>query len=328
MGRIYNEPITNHESDECDLSMRKWKEELMMMKKFLAGALVAGMFLSTNLISISSVEAAEMNEKHEAVKIVQTAGRKNLGDLAPDFARYNDDILFGEVWSRNDILSLHDRSIATISGLMGAGVTGFPLKAHLEMGKKHGISKDEMVELITQNAFYLGWPKAWMVFPMVREVYDEDAESEAESAKESDEVEMTLDDINRVSPFKVGSFNEAYAKYFDGASYLSMMTTEQAPIGNVTFAPGCRNHWHVHHATQGGGQILVVTAGRGYYQEWGKPVRELHPGDVVNIPANVKHWHGAAPHSAFQHLSIEVPGENTSNEWLEPVDEDMYNALK
>ena len=116
-----------------------------------------------------------MNEKHEAVKIVQTAGRKNLGDLAPDFARYNDDILFGEVWSRNDILSLHDRSIATISGLMGAGVTGFPLKAHLEMGKKHGITKDEMVEMITQLGFYAGWPKAWAAFRMAKDVYADEA---------------------------------------------------------------------------------------------------------------------------------------------------------
>lgn len=98
-------------------------------------------------------------------------------------------------------------------------------------------------------------------------------------------------------------------------------------MGNVTFTPGCRNHWHVHRASQGGGQILLVTAGRGYYQEWGQPARELHPGDVVNIPPNVKHWHGAAKDSVFQHLAIEVPGQDTGSQWLEPVDEADYARL-
>ena len=99
-------------------------------------------------------------------------------------------------------------------------------------------------------------------------------------------------------------------------------------IGNVTFEPGCRNNWHIHHADKGGGQILLVTGGRGYYQDWGKEARELLPGDVVNIPSGVKHWHGAAPNSWFAHLAIEVPGENTRNEWCEPVAEKEYNALK
>lgn len=92
----------------------------------------------------------------------------------------------------------------------------------------------------------------------------------------------------------------------------------------MTFEPGCRNNWHVHHAKSGGGQILVCVAGRGFYQEWGKPAQELHPGDVVNIAPGVKHWHGAAPDSWFSHLALEVPGEETSNEWLEPVDDEGY----
>ena len=96
----------------------------------------------------------------------------------------------------------------------------------------------------------------------------------------------------------------------------------------MTFEPGCRNHWHIHHAEQGGGQILLVTAGRGYYQVWGSPARELHPGDVVNIPAGVKHWHGAAPDSWFQHLAVEVSGENCKSEWCEPVSDGEYGKLK
>ena len=128
--------------------------------------------------------------------------------------------------------------------------------------------------------------------------------------------------------FPRGGENTAFAQYFVGQSYLNMLSLEQVAIGNVTFEPGCRNNWHIHHAKSGGGQILLVTAGRGYYQEWGKPARELHPGDVVNIPAGVKHWHGAAPDSWFSHLAVEVPGTETKNEWCEPVSDEDYGKLK
>ena len=124
-----------------------------------------------------------------------------------------------------------------------------------------------------------------------------------------------------ISVFPMGEKNEAFAQYFVGQSYLNMLSTERVTIGNVTFEPGCRNNWHIHHK---GGQILLCTAGRGYYQEWGKEAQELHPGDVVNIPPEVKHWHGAAPDSWFSHLAVEVPGENTGNEWCEPVDAEQY----
>lgn len=132
-------------------------------------------------------------------------------------------------------------------------------------------------------------------------------------------------DMESFGIFPIGEKNEAFAQYFDGQSYLKMLTTEGISIGNVTFEPGCRNHWHIHHK---GGQILLVTAGRGYYQEWGKPARELHPGDVVNIPPEIKHWHGAAPDSWFAHLAVEVPAQGASNEWLEPVDGQEYGNLK
>lgn len=127
--------------------------------------------------------------------------------------------------------------------------------------------------------------------------------------------------------FKRGEKNP-YGQYFVGQSYLEMLSTEGVVIGNVTFEPGCRNNWHIHHASKGGGQILLCTSGRGYYQEWGKEARELHPGDVVNIKAGVKHWHGAAKDSWFTHIAVEVPGEDTSNEWCEPVSDEEYNKLK
>ena len=138
---------------------------------------------------------------------------------------------------------------------------------------------------------------------------------------------MDLKELKEKSVFPIGGENTQYAQFFDGTSYLNMLSLEQVVVGNVSFKPGCRNHWHIHHAKKGGGQMLLVTAGRGWYQEWGKPAQALKAGDIVHIPAEVKHWHGAAKDSAFQHLAIEVPGEGTSNEWCEPVDAAAYEAL-
>lgn len=128
--------------------------------------------------------------------------------------------------------------------------------------------------------------------------------------------------------FPTGDPNDAFAQYFIGQSYLAPVSTSQVGIFNVTFEPGCRNNWHIHHAEEGGGQILICVAGRGYYQEWGKEAVEMRPGDCINIPAGVKHWHGAASDSWFSHLAVEVPGKETSNEWLEPVDDSQYEVLK
>lgn len=167
--------------------------------------------------------------------------------------------------------------MVTIAALFSAGL--YPqLKSHLAIGKEHGVTKTEVVEIVTQLAFYCGWPKAWSTFPLIEEVYGED---EGEGAK-------------NLSVFPVGEKNDAFAKYFIGQSYLAPVSTSQVPVYNVTFEPACHNNWHIHHAKNGGGQMLICVAGRGWYQEYGKEPRELHPGDVVNIPAEVKHWHGAA----------------------------------
>lgn len=241
----------------------------------------------------------------------QTAGRDNLGELAPKFAELNDDVLFGEVWSREDKLSPRDRSMITISALMAQGL--FPqLKSHLIIGKKHGITKEEIVEVITQLAFYAGWPKAWSAFSLVQEVYSDDSIQEEHGGM-----------------FGMGESNTDYAQYFIGNSYLKPLTKPgESVVGlaNVTFEPKCRNNWHIHHSTKGGGQILICVEGEGWYQEEGKEAQKLHVGDIVVIPANVKHWHGAAD-CWFSHIAIEVPGENTSNEWCEPVSDEEYNKL-
>lgn len=130
-----------------------------------------------------------------------------------------------------------------------------------------------------------------------------------------------------MSVFPIGEFNKTFAQYFIGNSYLNMLSTEQVVIGNVTFEPGCRNNWHIHHADKGGGQMLIVTAGEGWYQEWQQPARKLKAGDIVHIPAGVKHWHGAAATSWFQHLAIEVAGENCKTQWCEPVEDKEYKKL-
>lgn len=249
-------------------------------------------------------------------KIIQTAGRTALGNFAPEFAHYNDDVLFGENWNNHDI-GHKTRCIITVVALMSSGVTDSSLKFHLENAKKAGVTKKEIAAIVTHTAFYAGWPKGWAVFNMAKEVWNEEAE--AADAKAAHENSMI---------FPIGEPNDGFAQYFIGQSFLAPVSTEQAGIFNVTFEPGCRNNWHIHHADKGGGQILICVAGRGYYQEWGKEAVEMKPGDCINIPVGVKHWHGAAPDSWFSHLAVEVPGENGSNEWLEAVDDEQYGALK
>lgn len=201
-------------------------------------------------------------------KIVQTAGRNALGEFAPEFAHFNDDVLFGENWNNNDI-DVKTRSIITVVALMAQGITDSSLKFHLQNAKNHGVSQKEIAAVITHVGFYAGWPNAWAVFNLAKEVWNVD---------------------------------EGDQPYEDEAMRA--------------------------HAKSGGGQILVCVGGRGYYQEEGKPAVEMKPGDCINIPAEVKHWHGAAPDSWFSHLAIEVPGEELSNEWCEPVTDEEYGKLK
>ena len=249
-------------------------------------------------------------------KIVQTAGRTQLGEFAPKFAELNDDVLFGEVWSRTDKLGLRDRSLVTITSLISQGITDNSLVFHLQEAKKNGITRTEIAEIITHIGFYAGWPKAWAAFNLAKGVWAEDAAGE--DAKAAFQREMI---------FPIGEPNTAYAQYFIGNSYLAPVSNEQVSISNVTFEPRCRNNWHIHKATKGGGQMLIGVAGRGWYQEEGKPAVEILPGTVIHIPANVKHWHGAAADSWFAHLAFEIPGEKTSNEWLEPVTDEEYDKL-
>ncbi len=212
-----------------------------------------------------------------------------LFDFHPQLDTYLKAHLFGDIFAR-DTLDWRTREIVTIAALAARPETEPQMKAHIAIGKVNGVTDAQAAEIVRRvqmphNPADL--PRDW-------------------------------------SPIPVGEPNTAYAKYFIGNSYLHKLTLDQVPAFGVTFEPECRNNWHIHHAKMGGGQMLIVTAGEGFYQEWGKPARRLKKGDTVNIPANVKHWHGAAPDSWFQHIALEVPGTEQSNEWCEPVDDTAY----
>lgn len=249
-------------------------------------------------------------------KITQMAGRDALGEFAPAFAHYNDDVLFGENWNDPGI-DHKTRCIVTVVALMASGVTDSSLLYHLQNAKAAGVTREELAAVVTHVAFYAGWPKAWAVFNMAKDVWTDDADACDDDAMAKHAASMV---------FPIGDPNDGFAQYFTGRSFLAPVSTEQVPVFNVTFEPRCRNNWHIHHASEGGGQILICIGGRGYYQAEGESAIEMVPGTCVNIPAGVKHWHGAAPDSWFSHLAVEVPGVDGSNEWLEAVSDEEYAA--
>ena len=247
-------------------------------------------------------------------KITQTAGRAQLGEFAPMFAQLNDDVLFGEVWNA-EALDVKTKCIITVVSLMASGITDSSLGYHLLNAKNNGVTRDEIAAIITHATMYVGWPKGWAVFRQAKEIWNEE-----------ESVRSEKDAYQNSIFFPVGEENP-YGQFFVGQSYLAPVSTEQVPVFNVTFEPGCRNNWHIHHASSGGGQMLICVGGRGWYQEWDQEAVEMTPGTVVNIPANVKHWHGAASDSWFSHLAIEVSGEDASTEWLESVSDEAYSKL-
>jgi quercetin dioxygenase-like cupin family protein/alkylhydroperoxidase/carboxymuconolactone decarboxylase family protein YurZ len=241
----------------------------------------------------------------------QTAGHDQLGEFAPEFAHLNDDVLFGEVWDQ-EAIDTKTKCILTVTALMAQGITDSSLKYHLQNAKNNGVTHEEIAAIITHVTMYAGWPKGWAVFNLAKEVWGEDEEG-------TDAAPQGLS-----KDFPMGEPNTAYAQYFIGQSYLAPLGDPQLGAANVTFEPGCRNNWHIHHK---GGQVLICIAGHGWYQEWGKPAQELRPGDVVSIQPEVKHWHGAAKDSWFQHIALHVPAEGASNEWLEAVSDEEYAKL-
>lgn len=220
------------------------------------------------------------------------------------------------MWN-DETIDTKTRCIITVVALIASGITDASLSHHLSNAKAQGVTKEEIASIITHTAMYAGWPKGWAAFRLTKEIWNE------KTTEQSDK-----DRYQNTIFFSIGKPNDAYAQFFTGRSYLSLISNEQVPIANVTFEPGCRNHWHIHHATSGGGQMFLCVGGRGYYQEWGKEPILMTPGSVIHIPANVKHWHGAAKDSWFSHLAFEVQGTETGVEWLEPVSDKDYEALQ
>ncbi len=285
------------------------------MKKKLKIVIINLLMISFSFNACLAVQVSKINKGVNMKKIAQTAGRTQLGDFAPEFAHFNDDILFGENWNNQDI-DLKTRSIITVVSLMSMGIVDNSLVYHLQNAKNNGVAKNEISAIITHCAFYMGWPKAWAAFNLAKTVWSDDTKV----VTEKDKYAKTI-------MFPIGEPNNAYKQYFIGQSYLAPISNEQVKIYNVTFEPKCRNNWHIHKAKSGGGQMLIGVGGRGYYQEWGREPVEIKEGTIIHIPANVKHWHGAAPDSWFSHLAIEIDGIETSNEWLEPVEDDIYNKI-
>jgi alkylhydroperoxidase/carboxymuconolactone decarboxylase family protein YurZ/quercetin dioxygenase-like cupin family protein len=229
----------------------------------------------------------------------QTAGRDRLGDFAPKFAELNDDVLFGQVWSREVELSPRDRSMITVAALISGG-NFEQLPNHLKLARENGLTKAEITEIITQLAFYCGWPKAWSAFNLAKDIFAVD------------------NTVERSTVFPKGELIRS--DNFIGNTYLHILVKPEegngVTIANVTFSPGARNNWHSHEI----GQVLLVTGGKGYYQEDGKPAQLLLPGNAVNIPAAVRHWHGAAPDSWFVHIAV----TRGKAQWFDPLDDKRY----
>jgi len=237
-----------------------------------------------------------------------------LYDFAPTIDRFLKAHLFGDIFQR-DVLNWQDRELSTVAALANIEGVNAQLQGHMVIGMHNGLTPEQLREVVNVLKAKCGLKVAENAGFVLDQVLKHTKEKN---------MSQQHDDADNGGIFPRGNLNEAYARYFTGTSYLNMLSTERVFIGNVTFEPGCRNFWHIHHK---GGQILLVTAGRGWYQEWGRPARELRSGDVVNIPPETKHWHGAAKDSWFAHVAVEVPAEGGSNEWLEPVSEEEYKRL-
>lgn len=218
--------------------------------------------------------------------------------------------LFGDIFAR-DNLTFAQRELVTIAALSGIKGVDPQLRSHVSGARNMGLGDSAIKDIPNVLRAKVGDVEAFRVNKAIAAVYDEP---------------LTQQPPFEPSAFPKGVPNTAYAQYFIGNSYLApLLDGGQLPIHNVTFEPGCRNNWHIHHK---GEQILICINGRGWYQEWGKPAQALKPGDVVNVPAETKHWHGAARDSWFQHIAIAVPVEGASNEWCEPVTDEECNKLE
>ena len=259
-------------------------------------------------------DASPLSKDYDALKQgtkvqTQLTGGKGFSyTFAPATDYYLKAHLFGDIFAR-DIFSFSERELITVSALASLPGVESQLKSHISGAKNMGLSDDEIHDIPTILANKVGEIESYRAKKAIAEVY-------GETFTEGKPIE------NRIFP--IGEPNTAYAKYFIGNSYLAPLVKDKVSMSNVTFEPRCRNNWHIHHKS---GQILICVGGEGWYQEWGKEAQKLKPGDIINIPAEVKHWHGATADSWFQHIALSIPTEGATSEWLEAVEEEYYNKL-
>ena len=271
---------------------------------------------SSGLITEAGRDADPLPDDYDALKQgtqVQTklTGKPFDYQFAPQTDYYLKAHLFGDIFARNN-LSFAEREIVTVSAISALEGCEPQLVAHVSGARNMGVTDEQLHEIPTVLRQRVGEAEANRCAQAVARVFAEPAHD-------------TIQTVD-FSVWPKGEPNTAYAKYFIGNSYLAPLDAEHGGPVNVTFEPGCRNNWHIHHKQV---QVLICVAGRGWYQEWGKPAIELVPGTVVAIPAEAKHWHGAARDSWMQHLTFHTHIEDgASNEWLEPVTDDIYNKLK
>lgn len=257
-------------------------------------------------------EASALPADYDALKQgteVQTrlTGQPFNYTFAPQTDYYLKAHLFGDIFAR-DNLTFAEREIVTVSALSALRGCEPQLLAHVSGARNMGVSDAELRAIPTVLQQRVGEEEAVRCAAAVAQVL-----GDGQTAQ--------LPFSSLQSPWPQGEPNTAFAKYFTGNSYLAPM----GAVSNVTFEPRCRNHWHVHHKAV---QVLICVAGRGWYQEWGKEAVEMKPGTVIAIPAEAKHWHGAAKDSWFQHLTYHTQmEEGASNEWLEAVTDEQYNRL-
>lgn len=264
------------------------------------------------LVTQAGKEADPLPKDYDALKRGTQVQTKLTGvpfdyTFAPQTDYYLKAHLFGDIFARNN-LSFADREIVTVSAISCLPGCEPQLRAHIVGAKNMGVSDSKLKALPCVIEGVAGKEDADRLRSSLAEVY-------SENFHKTQFVDFDI--------WPKGEPNIAYAKYFTGNSYLAVL---DGGIANVTFEPGCRNFWHIHHKQV---QVLVCVAGRGWYQEWGKPAVEMVPGVIIAIPSETKHWHGAAKDSWFQHLTYHTNvEEGASNEWLEEVSDEIYNSLK
>ncbi|NPT37760.1 cupin domain-containing protein [Paraburkholderia xenovorans] len=294
------------------------------MKSFSRAMALSAAILAHGVITQAHAQekVSSMSEKSAPGSIQQPARAQQLmGDIDPKLAELTDKVLFGDVWERKQ-LSKRDRSLVTVAALIALNRPD-QLRSHMALALQNGVTREELVETITQLAFYTGWPNAVSAVPVARDVF-----RAADAAASHPDQGAQAQDDRTITVIHAGSQPSTHgsADHFTGSVQVDSRFQAQAPArsggGIVTFEPGARTAWHTHPL----GQTLIVTAGIGLVQQWGGPVQVIKPGDIVWIPPGVKHWHGATRTSGMTHIAIAEALDGKSVDWMELVTDAQYLA--